>query len=154
MESIICRVGAQVGMQTLMAALGEHPLGFGNKFTLKMEDGTWAWVQNISQEDFSEICKRKRIYSVYVLYLVDTDKCLVVDDRIPLDWYRNIRPKNVENSNLSDEYVVYNVRRETFPNSERRIHYCPYLPAVMVGHDGSSVYQLELNLDGENDEKS
>ena len=106
MESIIRRVAVQVGVQTLMAVWGDHPIRSGNRFTLKMYDGKWAWVQNISVEDFVEICKIKKLYSVVALYLPEHNACFVIDDRIPWEWYRECVPRNLSDTPENEETIL------------------------------------------------
>jgi len=65
----------------------EYPIRSGNRFTLTMHDGNNARVQNMSAEDFTEICKRKKLYSVEVLYIPDERICYVIDGVIPRDWF-------------------------------------------------------------------
>lgn len=146
MESIIRRVAVQVGAQTLMAVLGDSPIRDGNKFTLKMYDGKWAWVQNISAEDFEEICKREKLYSVVALYLPEHNACFIIDDRIPWDWYREYVPRKLPDNSKNEETVLVYKSRST----ERGITYCPYdLHTKLLEDEKTSVQQLEIKFEGD-----
>ena len=150
MESIIRRVAVQVGVQTLMSVWGEHPIRRGNQFTLKMHDGKWAWVQNISVEDFQELCKRKKLYAVVVLYLPEHNKCFVIDDRIPCDWYREYVPRKLPD-NPENEKTVLVYKSKTF--TEQGFFNCPYdLHTTFVEDENTSVHQLEINFEEDNRE--
>lgn len=152
MESIIRRVAVQVGTQTLMAVWGDHPIRRGNRFTLKMYDGNWAWVQNISVEDFEEICKREKLYSVVALYLPEHNACFIIDDRIPWEWYREYVPRELpDNLENGETILLYKSRRST----ERSIIYCPYdLHTAFLEDENTSVQQLEIKFEGDTDEIS
>ena len=148
MESIIRRVAAQIGQQELVGVLGDYPLRRGNKFTLKMCDGKWAWVQNISAEDFEEICKREKLYSVFTLYLPEHNACFIIDDRIPWNWYRYY-----ERFNSSAILASYTgTEEDTDP-----IITCPYIPVFFTefsDDNNTSVQQLEIKFEGDTDESS
>lgn len=93
MESIIRMVATKINCSTYMGSLGEFPRPCGNYFTLKMHDDKYAWVQNITAENLEEICKRKNIHSIEILYLPKENKCFVIDDRIPRNWFRTYDTK-------------------------------------------------------------
>jgi len=104
----IQRVGTKIYGQTLMAVVGnDFPHNFGNYFSLRMQNGSHATVQNISAEDFEEICKLKNLITVEVLHFVDTDYCYVIDSRIPRSWFREV-PNNdkKEHHPTGDDHAI------------------------------------------------
>lgn len=92
MDSIVRRVGTKVCGSTtdllvLSSSKEEYPLfGWGNRFSLKMVDGNSANVLNMFLENFEEICERKQLTTIEVLYLPEHRSCFVVDSRVPRDW--------------------------------------------------------------------
>jgi hypothetical protein len=83
----IFKVGSKViGHSLMYIEKDESPYREGNGFSLQSPYGKELFIQNISYEDFEEICRRKNLYNVEVL--VDGDRCYVIDSRIPRDWFR------------------------------------------------------------------
>lgn len=88
------RVGTKVYQSTYMGMViragVQYPLNEGNFFTLRMSENTEAWVQNISAEDFEEICDRLKLTTVTVIHLPDEECCFIADSRIPTTWLRRL----------------------------------------------------------------
>ena len=153
MKSIIRSVAVKIGSCTAVPMLGDYPLRAGNFFTLKMYDGEWAWVQNISAEDFEEICKRKKLYSVSVLYLPEHKKCFIIDTRIPWDWYRYYEK--------IDSSVPLLVSYTGADEDTDPIITCPYMPEfITIDHgitqedyydENENSYQLKMEFSFKNE---